>query len=87
MNGLLTGTDAIDVARMSGVQLHRAPAHAGDTPDTSWVAAEAAIKAGDAELDDFYIDLDFLPTGDAGTIILCLIAVQKAWHDLCSPKL
>ncbi len=81
MNGFITGTDAIDIAKMAGVQLCRAPCRNGEPPDTSWEAAELSMRLGDSVVDDYSIDLDSLPTEDAGNIILCLIAMYKAVFD------
>ena len=81
MNGYLTGGDAIAVAKMSDVQLHRTPCRAGEPADTSWRAAELSIRLGDATEDDYYLDLDALPVEDAGTVILCLVGMCKAVLD------
>lgn len=79
-NGYVSGKDAIDLARMSGVQLYRVPAAIDEPPDTSWDTADAAVAAGE-DPDLFFIDLDRLCNNDAGTIILSLIGAFKAWHD------
>ncbi len=81
MNGFIAGTDAIEVAKISGVQLSRAPCRKGEDPDTNWRTAELCIAMGDAVADDFYIDLDSLPVQDAGTVILCLVGMCKAILD------
>jgi hypothetical protein len=81
-NGYLCGADAVDVARMAGVQLYRVPACIDEPPDTSWATADAAIAAGE-DPGLFFIDLDRLKPEDAGTIILSLIGIFKAWHDSC----
>lgn len=81
MNGFVTGCDALDVARLTGVQLHRAPCRNGEPPDTSWEAAELSMRMGDSAVDDYYIDLDSLTATDAGTIILSLIGAFKAFYN------
>ncbi len=80
MNGFVTGNDALDVARMTNVQLHRAPCRNGEPPDTSWEAAELSVRLGDSVVDDYYIDLDSLSNNDAGLIILSLIGAFKAFN-------
>lgn len=84
MNGFIVGQDAIDVAKLSGVQLHRVPSNADEPADTDWKVAEALVDIGGVTVDSFYIDLDKLPTEDAGSIILSLIAIHKALHDFRS---
>lgn len=81
-NGYLSGRDAIDVAKMSGVQLYRAPCSIEEAPDTAWQTAEAAIAAG-ADPEEFFLDLDRLAPRDSGSIILSLVGMFKAWHDNC----
>lgn len=80
MNGPICGQDAIDLAKMSGVQLCRVPCKVGDPPDTSWQAAEEAIADGD-DIDYFFIDLDNICSDDAGKIILALTGMFRAWDD------
>lgn len=83
-NGFLVGRDAIDLAKVSELQLNRSPCSATSKPDTGWEAAEDAIKAGQAEENDYYIDLDRLCNEDAGQAILSLVGLLKAWLDYCT---
>lgn len=79
-NGYLSGNDAIDIARMSGIQMCRVPCKIGDPPDSSWQVAEEAIADGeDPEM--FFLDLDHISSDDAGAAILALVGMFKAWHD------
>ena len=80
MNGPICGQDAIDLAKMSGVQLCRVPCKVGDPPDTSWQAAEEAIADGD-DIDYFFLDLDNITPDDAGKIILAMTGMFRAWTD------
>ena len=77
----LSGADAIDVARLTGLQLHRNPAKAGVAPDTDWRTADFLVMAG-ASPDEFFIDLGRLSPADSADIILSLIGMWKASHDL-----
>ncbi len=75
---LLAGLDAIDLARISGVQLHRHPCKGGDQADTDWSTAEKAIIAGLADSSDFYVDSKTLTSIESWLIIASLITTIKA---------
>ncbi len=77
MSILLAGSDAVDLARLTGLHLHRNPAKRGDTPDTHWLVAERAIATGTPE-DEFFIDLQDMPSCDSANAILSLIGLVKA---------
>lgn len=78
----ITGTDAIDIAKLAGVQLHKGPARITDEADTSWSNAESQLESGLAKPDDFYIDTMRLSPSDSSDIILSLIGMWKASKDL-----
>lgn len=76
----VTGSDAIDIARLTGIQLHRQPARIGAEPDTDWKTAEFLVSAG-ATPDDFFIDLTRLNAKESADIILSLMGMWKAVRD------
>lgn len=82
-NNYVTGIDAIDLARLTGLQLHRQPARIGAEPDTDWKTAEF-LAAGGVPVDDFFIDLSRLSPEDSATCVLSLIGIIKAMHDFMS---
>lgn len=67
-DGYIVGTDAIDIARITGVQLHRAPCRTTDAADTSWQVADLAIQEG-ADPAEFFMDPSRLCNSDASTVI------------------
>ncbi len=77
-NGLLVGTDAIDLSRVSGLGLHRSPYRQGDIADTSWGVADCCISEGLATPEDYLMDMDSLDPIEAGSAILSLIGLLKA---------
>lgn len=79
-NGYVSGADAIDLARMSGLQLNRVPCKVDDVPDTSWEVADKLIAEG-VDPEEFFMDLDRLTVEQAGHVILCLVGMSKALHD------
>ena len=79
-NGYLSGSDALDIARMSGIQLCRVPCKIGDPPDTSWQTAEEAIADGDDPI-NYFLDLDHISSDDAGKAILALTGAFRAFVD------
>lgn len=80
----ITGSDAIDLARLTGLQLHRQPARIGAEPDTDWKTADFLVMGG-TPADDFFIDLSRLSTEDASNCVLSLIGIIKAMHDFMAP--
>ena len=78
----ITGMDAIDIAKLAGLQLHKVPSRSEEEPDTFWRTAEYNITSGLAKPDDYYIDLMRLSPGDSRDIILSLIGMWKASKDL-----
>lgn len=75
----IVGQDALDIAMMTGLQLHRGETRHNSTPDTAWVTAQALIVAGGATALDFYIDPYALTNVQAGDTIHHLIGLFKAW--------
>lgn len=80
MEHYITGTDAIDIARLTGLQLHRHPAKLDAEPDTDWRTAEFLTQSG-TSADEFFIDLARLSTQDNINIIVSLIGFWKASKD------
>lgn len=80
-NQYITGTDAIDLARLTGLQLHRHPARIGAEPDTDWRTADFLVSAGHSP-DDFFIDLARLSPKDYSDIILSLMGLWQAYHEM-----
>jgi hypothetical protein len=76
----IIGQDAIDIAKLADVQLHKVPCSLEEAPDTSWRAAEEQVAAGE-DIDLFMIDPYRLTQESAGHIIHALVGVFKAWHD------
>jgi len=72
----LVGVDAIDLARIAGLQLHRGATRPGDTPDTHWSVADSLI-AGGASPDEFFIDVTRLSGEDSANAILSLIGLIR----------
>lgn len=77
----LTGADAIDLARLTGLQLHRAPARANAVADTDWSTAELLVSSG-TNADDFFLDLTRLSSQEASDCIQSLVGLWKAYHTL-----
>lgn len=80
MSTYIIGHDAIDLARMAGIQLHKVPASLEEPPDTSWQIAEAQIAAGE-DPDLFMVDPYRMTNETAGDTIHALVGMFKAWHD------
>lgn len=80
VDGYITGVDAIDVARLTELELHRGASRISDRPDTSWQQADALVASG-TDPDEFYIDINRLSKLEAANVILSLIGAFQAWHD------
>ena len=79
--GYIVGSDAIDIARMTGLQLHRTPARKGAKPDTSWDTAESLIDGKHITADDFFLDTSNWTADDAHNVTESLIGLYKATLD------
>lgn len=80
--GYIVGRDALDIARMTGLQLHRTPARRGAKPDTDIAVAESLI-ANEKHIteDDFYLDTVDWSAADAHHVTESLIGLYKATLD------
>lgn len=80
--GYIVGSDALDIARMTGLQLHRTPARRGAAPDTSWTVAEGLIASDKrVSVDDFFLDTADWSALDAHDVVESLIGLYKATLD------
>ncbi len=83
MSNYLIGEDAVDLARITGLDLFRMPYGVNDKADTGWKVADDLIAKGEATVDDFLFDLDRLSNEHASHTILSLVGFLKAWHASC----
>lgn len=82
--GYIVGRDALDIARMTGLQLHRTPARRGATPDTSVTVAEHLIaNERHVKEEDFFFDTDDWSPEDTYNVVESLIGLYKATLDGC----
>ncbi len=82
MSEYVTGADAIDLARMTELDLHRGKSRIGDKPDVHWTVADYLVSTG-VDPEEFFMDLGRMKPADLATIIQSLIGLWKARHDYC----
>lgn len=80
--GYIVGRDALDIARMTGLQLHRVPTRRGEKPDTDISVADALIASGQHITEnDFFLDTADWTAKDAHDVTESLIGLYKATLD------
>ena len=77
MSNYLVGSDAVDLARITGLSLNRSGYRIGDAPDIGWQVADQLVSEG-VDPNELFFDLDRLLPADASHVILSLVGLMKA---------